>query len=352
MNFRRLILSLSLAFVLSDAGFPTMAQDWDSALDRYEAICGECIQMRGIVESGGRISKRRLANLVEELSLLKKMLADKSDSMSASQRERFESIKSRYTGGEENGRPVVKIAEEAIAEPAGERPVSTPRQNSRPAEVPGKHSAAAPCVDTSLSVHGIERGGMIEPMCSIPSQMAECRLEYASPTLEGVSFIPQESPASVRRFDKFALVHCGLWPDLSYGAMFSIVHSQSGWGGYLSARSNFRNVSSEFEFSSADVGGTQSFSGAVRRARSNISIGAMYMPCRWLGVYAGGGYGLFSYFWETADSKWAKIYDCCYSGISLDCGLVFSFGIFSAGVGVSTTAFKYSDMSVSLGVRF
>lgn len=350
MNPRRLILSLSLAFVLFDA--PAMAQDWDSALDRYEAICGECMQMREIVDSGGRISKRRLANLVEELSLLKKMLGDKSDSMSASQRERFESIKSRYTGGAGNVQPAGKIAVEAIAEPAAEKPASTSKQKSRPSEISSKHSAATPGVDTLLPVHGIERSEMIDQVCRIPSQLAECHLEYASPALDSVPFIPLESPAPGRRFDKFVLVHCGLWPDLSYGAMFSIVHSRSGWGGYLSARSNFKNITPEFECSSTDAGRTQAFSGNVRRARSNISIGGMYMPCRWLGVYAGGGYGVFSYFWETADNKWARIYDCCYSGVSLDCGIVFSFGTFSAGVGASTTAFKYSDMSVSLGVRF
>lgn len=72
-------------------------KDWDKILDKYEKLCESCLQMKMKAESGEKVSKVSLGRLFSSLSELRGELKSGSGSMSVSQRERFEQIRTRYS---------------------------------------------------------------------------------------------------------------------------------------------------------------------------------------------------------------------------------------------------------------
>ena len=82
-----------LALVLLFSSWTVSAQvtGWDAALDRYERICGQCIDLRQRSIAGEAVSE-----LLGELASLRNTLQEAAGRMTASQRARFESIRLRY----------------------------------------------------------------------------------------------------------------------------------------------------------------------------------------------------------------------------------------------------------------
>ena len=87
-----------LALVLLFSSWTVSAQvtGWDAALDRYERICGQCIDLRQRSIAGEAVSAVSVTELLGELASLRNTLQEAAGRMTASQRARFESIRLRY----------------------------------------------------------------------------------------------------------------------------------------------------------------------------------------------------------------------------------------------------------------
>ena len=72
-------------------------KDWDRILDKYESLCESCIQLKLKAEAGEKISKSAFGKLFSSLAELRTELKEGSGSMSEQQRERFASIRARYS---------------------------------------------------------------------------------------------------------------------------------------------------------------------------------------------------------------------------------------------------------------
>lgn len=70
-------------------------------------------------------------------------------------------------------------------------------------------------------------------------------------------------------------------------------------------------------------------------------------------LYAGAGYGVYSYSARDIDGNWASVSDLSTSGLTLDLGSFVFFGnhLF-AGAGLCCTSFRYSELELSLGYSF
>lgn len=70
---------------------------WDAILDRYQALCDDCIELRTLADNSGSLPRRSISSLLEQSALLKEALSSASGSMTESQMVRFEEIKGKYT---------------------------------------------------------------------------------------------------------------------------------------------------------------------------------------------------------------------------------------------------------------
>ena len=78
------IISIIFLYITQSAGgFPMPAQtDWDKVLDRYEALCNQCIDLKLRAESGEKVSGAEFSRLIGNLNNLRKLLREDSGSMS------------------------------------------------------------------------------------------------------------------------------------------------------------------------------------------------------------------------------------------------------------------------------
>ena len=96
--------------------------DWDKVLDRYEALCNQCIDLKLRAESGEKVSGAEFSRLIGNLNNLRKLLREDSGSMSPAQRSRFSRIRDRYSNVFGKGsRTKVRVnADEASVSGSGE----------------------------------------------------------------------------------------------------------------------------------------------------------------------------------------------------------------------------------------
>ena len=57
-------------------------------------------------------------------------------------------------------------------------------------------------------------------------------------------------------------------------------------------------------------------------------------------------------YWKDFEGEWAKVTDMSCSGVSIDAGVIMSFGKVAVTLGVNNTAFKYTEAEVGIGVMF
>ena len=55
-------------------------------------------------------------------------------------------------------------------------------------------------------------------------------------------------------------------------------------------------------------------------------------------------------WWEDYFGEWMRVTDLSAKGIAAEGGLIFKVGPVSLSAGVSTTAFKYSELEVGIGI--
>lgn len=322
---RNLLLFLLLSVCLL-VGQPAFAQSsrLDSALDRYEQICDRCIQLRDRSLRGEQIAPEELRSLLEQVSSLRTALQDGAVDMTAAQRQRFETIRNRYTA--------------AFQPSAGSSQA-----------VPAREIIALPAAIWRQEV-----------MAASPST-----LEYLNFALDGntaeenrdtqgitrVQLKKYEPYASRAKFSVLALA--GWRPEaMSYGAM--VCYTAGRFGAYLKGRFNFAPAASAYNCLSD---GTSS--GHIIWTTGNESHkawaaggGAIVRIAGPLSIYAGSGYGKLSILWEDSAGKWAQVEDLSQQGICADAGLMLSAGMFTALVGVSSIKLKKPTVEVGLGVRF
>jgi len=149
----------------------------------------------------------------------------------------------------------------------------------------------------------------------------------------------------------FTQLYAGVYPQMSYGAMFGMVR-KFGW--YVKALSDFNFPTAAYECDSAGNTGSGTIWATGKSAKSRIAItgGALFRAADWCYPYVGAGYGTKGLYWEDIDGKWAKVTDSSCSGVAIDAGVIFNIGMFAFSVGVNNTAFKYTEIQVGLGVSF
>lgn len=83
------------------------------------------------------------------------------------------------------------------------------------------------------------------------------------------------------------------------------------------------------------------------------TAGAIWQPWKHLAFHAGAGYGSRHYDMRDIDGNWARVTGLSADGLCLDFGAFCMFGkhIF-AGAGLNSTSFRYTDMEISIGLRF
>ena len=145
----------------------------------------------------------------------------------------------------------------------------------------------------------------------------------------------------------------GLGKTISYGIMVGVVRK---WGGYLKAKYNFVNQSTDVD---ANDGGFINnstskawFTGEDKTSHLSITAGAMYRIILPLYVYAGIGYGTKTLAWEMADGRWAEASEHSVQGIESEVGLIYRFENFAVSAGVENTQGKYWEANIGVAVMF
>ncbi len=138
----------------------------------------------------------------------------------------------------------------------------------------------------------------------------------------------------------------------SYGAMIGFVKKT---GVYGKVKYNFKSFSSDMECQENGQlleGGMPWYSGNTEKTRFSITGGIIQRLWRPFYIYAGGGYGVSNYGWETVDGDWVKHADYSYSGFEVDFGCIFRIKNFALSAGYQTNQFKYHEATVGLGFMF
>ena len=271
------------------------AQGWDDALDRYEQICDECINLRARAAAGEKVSSSAITSLLGQLSSLRKTLGEAEGKMTPSQVARYDRIRGRY--------------EDAF----GER---------------RKRVDAIPYSD---------------PVLFYLPWMPESERPSPEP-----SFTSFQEPVPLR----FGVLVYTSIPDLSLGAMATLSKGQ--WGGFLKGSFSIGVPHATYDCFSDGTTPTGYIwtSGKERINRFSITAGATYAVWPFLSVYAGAGYGARTLLWEDSAGQWASVQDLAAKGLTLDAGIILTFSHFSILAGASTIAFRTLSAEVGLGLLF
>ena len=168
----------------------------------------------------------------------------------------------------------------------------------------------------------------------------------------GISANAQEITKKSRDSRFLAIGSMSVMPQESYGLMLGYVKK---WGGYAKFRSDYHFGSAEYicdKQGNIDGGGLIWTNGLQRKSRLQATGGALFSMTQWLYSYAGVGYGYRSVQWQDYYGKWAKVSDYSCNGISAEAGLILKIGPAAVSIGLSTTAFRYTDLEIGVGVMF
>ncbi len=143
------------------------------------------------------------------------------------------------------------------------------------------------------------------------------------------------------------MASAGVFPQMSYGAMVGYVKRI---GAYAKFRSNYNFITPSYSFS---IGDNIYTSGKdPLHHRTQASAGLLFRLSENIYPYVGAGYSEYITYWEDYEGKWAQVTDYSCKGFSAEAGLAFRFGGFSLSVGTATTAFKYTDFEIGIGLMF
>ena len=282
------------------------AQDrrWDAALDQYQQICDECIDLRVRSAAGERIQAASVTPLLSRLSSLRNTLLEAKGQMTPAQRLRFDSIRLRY--------------EEVFG--IKHNPLNLP---ALPA-VLGRAEAFKQAMLVPLHPQIIDPG-------YIPSLV----------------FTPYGSPS-------WSLFFFTGVPDLYYGTMLRLSFAGKPFGAYAKASVSIPYKVGAYEcLSDGTVGNGYIWtSGRESVSRWAVTAGATVSPFRNLAFYAGAGYGKRNVLWQDVANKWATVSDRGITGFVADGGIIVSLNSFNIMAGVSTFGFKTLTAEAGIGYHF
>ena len=270
-------LSILLMFFAGWRVYAAPATDgWDEALDRYDAICKKCIELKNKSLQGEAISADTFKGLLSELADLRRTLQNGSGSMTEAQRARFEQIRKTYFGDTSDN-----IAEE-VTPPADTLETTTPE--------------VQPCYDEPAKIRRWHFGAA--PFAGIP-------------TRKGLSA-----------------------KDLSAGLAVFAIDGKSKVGAYLKGCSTFyyKPVSGTCLSDGTLPDGSYIWTtGNTGHSEFSVTGGIIYRFHPVVGIWAGAGYSSRTVYWESTDGAWYRVKDASGHGVCPEAGLLFTVGNFRCG---------------------
>ena len=373
------IISIIFLYITQSAGsFPMPAQtDWDKVLDRYEALCNQCIDLKLRAESGEKVSGAEFSRLIGNLNNLRKLLREDSGSMSPAQRSRFSRIRDRYSNVFGKGsRTKVRVnADEASGLGAGEVSHAENRTEKQAGAQAGYGLAGSHGKNTkyagerSDSGHdavnqgvngGTEERGVAGSTLYIPETLSTSGLTaeaFSFGTMNIIQRYKGIDPNHKREPRGIAVGAAGMVaaaPEFLYGGMVSVVFRKNDWGAYAKYLSDYQSNSSSYNCTSDGKfsGGKMWLSGNTRTSSYMFSAGARKVIWKGLGAFAGVGYGAHSVYWEDVSGNWAKVTDSSVNGAIIEAGVSYTLKPVEFFVGVSTISFGYNSLECGIGLRF
>lgn len=384
------IISIIFLYITQSAGsFPMPAQtDWDKVLDRYEALCNQCIDLKLRAESGEKVSGAEFSRLIGNLNNLRKLLREDSGSMSPAQRSRFSRIRDRYSNVFGKGsRTKVRVnADEASGLGAGDVSHAENRTGKQAGAGYGLagshgentkhvgersdsgHSAVNQGVNSIISERGVLHGtggaqfGAAGPGSTlyIPETLSTSGLTAEAFSFGTMNIIQRNKgidPNPKREPRRIAVGAAGMVaaaPEFLYGGMVSVVFRKNDWGAYAKYLSDYQSNSSAYNCTSDGKfsGGKMWLSGNTRTSSYMFSAGARKVIWKGLGAFAGVGYGAHSVYWEDVSGNWAKVTDSSVDGAIIEAGVSYTLKPVEFFVGVSTISFGYNSLECGIGLRF
>ncbi len=359
--------------------------DWDSVLDRYEAITARCVELRAKVAAGESVPASSVTSLFGELGRLRTTLQQASGKMTKAQKERFEAIRALYdgkmagqaghdealrlrSGPGDSREPVGERSRTTVGEhnPAVERSRTTVGERSR--TTVGEQSPVGERSHVPVGERSRTTGSnMIEPLPRLegwPAMTEKEILRYTqndSLSRNDTPVILNGAAGAVKNprltFNAIPTLSLG---DTRQGGIF-ILMSRGRFGGYLSARTNF--VSQLFAYECLSDGmtfGPETFkgNGGQRIGEYSLSAGAVINAAPWLGVFAGAGFGSSTLCWSDFRGTWAKVRDYSGSGLQIEGGIILHYRRLSLLGGVSWLTARPSSgpfmpvFTLGAGIRF
>lgn len=388
------IISIIFLYITQSAGsFPMPAQtDWDKVLDRYEALCNQCIDLKLRAESGEKVSGAEFSRLIGNLNNLRKLLREDSGSMSPAQRSRFSRIRDRYSNV--FGKKVRVNADEASVSGNGEVSHAENRtgkqsqagyglagshgENSKYAGErfdsgydavnqgvdggTGERGAAGSQIGVTDDIHGVtgSHGVSGGSTLYIPETLSTSGLTAEAFSFGTMNIIQRDKgidPNPKREPRRVAVGAAGMVaaaPEFLYGGMVSVVFRKNDWGAYAKYLSDYQSNSSSYNCTSDGKfsGGKMWLSGNTRTSSYMFSAGARKVIWKGLGAFAGVGYGAHSVYWEDVSGNWAKVTDSSVNGAIIEAGVSYTLKPVEFFVGVSTISFGYNSLECGIGLRF
>ncbi len=275
----------------------------DAELDRYDMLCGMCMDLRTRISEGEPVSRNEAQAFINRFLALNRDLKAREQEMNPYQRRRFASIGQWFSTGvkPKEHLPLVKV----LPFVANEKITSLPKND-------------APVFPD------------IEEVLPVVDDIVDARQDLDLILLAELST-----------------------PSMSYGIRAGLMVSR--FGGYTSFRSDFRP--DEYSYTCMSDGSLQGggvfWSGGESRSSSMaVHGGLLVRTTPWLTAYVGAGYGRTSQMWQDIGGKWAQVSDISFQGLSAEAGAILTWKMLAFSAGLSTVSFKTVSFTFGLGVRF
>lgn len=348
MHLKTHIILIFLTFLLFcvHAEGAVARKNWDRILDRYEALCGECIDMKNRVESGEKISSKDISKLLNSLGKIREELKDGSGSMTQEQVERFESIRATYQSAFAPQEKGVEGNSLKIGNTESTADTQPDYITLQPKTVEAKTTAVDESPKTESKATSRQAFQSIPQMESLSSV-----IEYRNKTDISISRTAETGQHERQRalsISASALI--SVFPDPAYGFMLTLSASEIEWGAYAKCLSNFKNAPYSYECSSTDE--SLWLNGNSNIALHQFSAGVTRSIGDKFGAFAGIGYGVYTTTWEDSFGQWMRVTDYSTKGLLLEAGLSYSFSKVKFTGGVCITGLHYTNLFLGVGIQF
>lgn len=353
MHFKSRIalIFLTFFFFCFNAEGASIGKNWDRILDKYEALCNECIDMKSRVEAGEKISSKDISKLLNSLGKIREELKGGSGSMTHEQIERFESIRAAYTSAfapqqevvnsEETAEPSQDIRAEVRSQTSDKKSAEPKAVKQEPRAATVRRESEEPRAETA------KREFKEIPQMAVMSSLVESR-DRISIVIERTEISPRYEEQRTLSISTSAIV--SVLPDPAYGLMITLAGRDAMWGGYAKFISNFKNTAYGYDCISTDE--SLWLSGNSSIALHQFSAGVTRRIGENFGAFAGMGYGSYTTTWEDSFGEWMRVTDHSTKGLLLEAGLSWTSGKVSFTGGVSITELHYTNLFLGIGLQF